>query len=259
MAVLLRLEKVEEVVVKVKGFVSTGSGEDRLVGDVCKSEYMRIAKLKDTASTETWTVTRAKCDFNLENLRVLLLLKAMSGRQYFADVPCRINTEIYSILFKVSKEQTVLDFEKALEELVNLEITPRGEDSFTGWITGYEFLEPDKVRFFWNPKVKELAEQDSAFGSYRVYHLKGITTVLGLKLFRYLNTVAVYKEHCTYTSTLVDILGIENFTGKSKELKHLLLPAVEEINKSTTLYISSITNTGKGLAFKMQRKSYVQK
>ena len=36
MAVLLRLEKVEEVVVKVKGFVSTGSGEDRLVGDVCK-------------------------------------------------------------------------------------------------------------------------------------------------------------------------------------------------------------------------------
>lgn len=220
---------------------------------------MRIDKLVNTASSETWNITKAKCEFTLENLRILLILRAFSANNYYTGRVCSAPLEVYSELFDISKEQTVLDFKKAMEELLTLAITPRVEHTIIGWLSSYEFIDQGKVKFYWNPEVSRLAEEGSAFGPFRLYHLKGLSSVLALKLFRFLNPLAVYKQHCGYTEVLADFLNLEDFTGNAKELKQLLLPAVDEINKSTTLTISSITNMGKGLKFKMQRKSYVKK
>ena len=220
---------------------------------------MAMNKQLELASKESLELARAKCNFTLENLRILMLLRATSSNNFFLDKECLIRTELYSKLFSVSKEQTELDFRKAMEELKFLAIEPIGRPTITGWLSSYNFIEQDKIEFRWNPEIITIAEEDKAFGSYRLFHLRGLSTVLALKLYRYLNPAAHFREHLVYTTTLVEILGIEGFTGKDKELKELLSPAIQEINASTTLTITSVTKTGKGLKFNLRRKDYVKK
>ena len=61
-------EKVEEVVVKVKGFVNTGSGEDRLVGDV----YQLLVELGkvDEADGLVELVSRLDMEINIRSHQI---------------------------------------------------------------------------------------------------------------------------------------------------------------------------------------------
>lgn len=221
---------------------------------------MRVNRkpIKDIYLKETSTITSATCKFTLENLRVLLLLRAMSYNTYSTDTACSMPLKAYSQLFNISEEQTLIDITKAMEELKTLEITPKGNSSFTGWILSYGFMEGNAV-FYWNPRVEELEAEGKCYHICKLEYLKGMTSVLSLQLYRYLSPYIFFKKHCNYTESLVAILGIENFTGKPTELKELLLPAVEEINKNTLLTIHSIAKTTKGLSFSLGKKLYVKK
>ena len=214
--------------------------------------------IKEVYVKETSTITSATCKFTLENLRILMLLRAMSYNNYIPDIACSIPLKAYSQLFNISEEQTLVDFIKAMEELKTLEITPKGKSSFTGWILSYEFIEGNAI-FYWNPKVEELESEGKSYYICKLDYLKGMTSVLSLQLYRYLSPYIFFKKHCNYTESLVDILGIENFTGKPAELKELLLPVIEEINKNTLLTVHSITKTNKGLSFSLGKKLYVKK
>jgi hypothetical protein len=182
----------------------------------------------------------------------------MSYNNYIPDIACSIPLKVYSQLFNISEEQTIADFTKAMEELKTLEITPKGKSNFTGWILSYRFIEGNAI-FYWNPRVEELDAEGKSYYICKLDYLKGMSSVLSLKLYRYLSPYIFFKKHCNYTESLVDILGIENFTGKPAELKELLLPVVEEINKNTLLTIHSITKTNKGLSFSLGKKLYVKK
>ena len=238
MAVLWWLEKVEEVVVGMKRLVSTGSGEDvKLIVSVTK------------------LTVRGNYDLTLGSLRVLLLGRSTIGMKLNREKIHIIDRKLYEALFKVTEEQATADFIEASTSLLTNQIYLTPAIWFTGWFRECTLREDKSaLEVKWNPDLAEHLEpsSESIYQRFNLNLVKDLTSVLAIRLHRLVQPLTYFKDVSTFTSDLVFRLGIQDFIGTSKQLKELLLPAIEEINSVTTLQIKP-NHSKKGVVLKLSK------